>query len=128
MDEYCRIDPPRQTGTRKHPTTTMGIPVITREAFDELAERWSCSRFEAMRYISDVAIAGYVDPPSPVEPVVINSTLPAMPESIEGQAVKFIRAILPPLTREEAEERIVEIVRLAGCEARAGRVEGDGHE
>jgi len=129
MVELERIEPPLRSGQRRTKKTTVGIYEHTRNAVRDLAEDWSTSMTEVLRYLVDLARAGYVTVPARPVPVVVDYAVDDPPESIEAEAVKLIDAvILQHVTAQEARVMVTELIRLAGCEARASWVQGDGDD
>lgn len=124
-----RVESPRKIGATKRPKTTMGVYCDTRDALAALAVEWDTTMQEVTRYLADVGQAGFVNPPAPDAPVLIDWRPDAPPESIEAEAMVLIDAIvLQHVTAQEARARISTLIRQAGCEARASRVEGESRE
>ena len=129
MEQLERIVPPKRRGQRARPITTVSIYSDTLAALIRVVERWNTTRTDALRYLVDLARAGYIPVPAPPHPIVVDYSIEPPPDSIEAAGIDLINGLrAEQVDWREARVRIVELIRLAGCEARASWVKGEDGE
>lgn len=121
-----RITPPRRWWDDDlQERSVIFASVDAKDDLDKISKMWGMSVDETIRYFVRLGLAGYISIPAPPHPIVIDYDIDKPPDDLEVEGVKFVRSICSPTLLREAETRIVELIRLAGCEARASWEAGE---